>query len=317
MELLFETDKLYEFADGSNHSFCLKDSGNFSDTDYRVMQGYGQGNLVRCEKVIYNGKIKLLYFTSRLKRLGEVVPYINDSSFFQLISDFVGNLLRMEENGFFECGNLILDEEHILVDESRMKVLLMYLPLEHPITPGETFGSRAKGILAKIIQTCMVLSEKSKNDFLRMLSEPDFSLEGLHAEINSRWMTETKEEVPRKAREKAPELFREGPEAGKKILILNPVDERGEAVFRISGGDFVIGRGEGSADGVIHGHKLVSRSHCKIIYKSGDYFVEDLNSKNGTYVNGDRVLPGSSARLQQETLLRVADVSFRVVYVNG
>lgn len=319
MELLFETDKLYEFADGSNRSFCMKDNGTFSVTDYRVMQGYSQGGLIHCEKVNYNGKVKLLYFTSRLKRLGEVVPYINDSSFFQLISDFVGNLLRMSENGFFECGNLLLDGEHIMVDESRMKIMLMYLPVEQPLTSGQTFGGMAKEVLAKTAQAGMMLSEKSKNDFLRMLSETGFSLEGLHEKINSRWMTDLREEVPVLPEEEIPPVdkSRQVQESGKKILVLETVDNESREVFRIFKDSFVIGRKEGAVDGVISGHMLVSRRHCRILHKFGGYLVEDLNSQNGTFVNGERVTPGNSARLEQGMLLRVADVSFRVDYMNG
>ncbi len=38
----------------------------------------------------------------------------------------------------------------------------------------------------------------------------------------------------------------------------------------------------------------VSRRHARIIYKDGNYFVEDLGSTNGTYVNrGRRLLPGN------------------------
>ena len=45
----------------------------------------------------------------------------------------------------------------------------------------------------------------------------------------------------------------------------------------------------------------VSRLHARISYKAGSYFVQDLNSTNGTWVNGRRLEP------QQEMLLKYGD----------
>jgi len=42
----------------------------------------------------------------------------------------------------------------------------------------------------------------------------------------------------------------------------------------------------------------VSRRHARIVRKDGGYFVEDLGSTNGTYINrGRRLLPGNSQML--------------------
>ena len=38
---------------------------------------------------------------------------------------------------------------------------------------------------------------------------------------------------------------------------------------------------------------FVSRHHCVIRNKDGEYLIEDLNSANGTYLNGERVNAGS------------------------
>ena len=36
-------------------------------------------------------------------------------------------------------------------------------------------------------------------------------------------------------------------------------------------------------------HPAMSREHCQIILHGGRFFIRDLNSKNGTYVNGSRI----------------------------
>ncbi len=45
----------------------------------------------------------------------------------------------------------------------------------------------------------------------------------------------------------------------------------------------------------------VSRRHARIIRRNGGYFIEDLGSTNGTYVNrGRRLLPGNPQTLNDE-----------------
>lgn len=53
---------------------------------------------------------------------------------------------------------------------------------------------------------------------------------------------------------------------------------------------FVIGRLENNVDGIIR-HSSVSRIQAKLEYNKGKYFIEDLNSINGTYVNQQRLDP--------------------------
>ena len=52
----------------------------------------------------------------------------------------------------------------------------------------------------------------------------------------------------------------------------------------------------------------VSRHHAHVLMLDGEYFVEDLNSRNGTFVN-DRLIH-SRQRLAQDDRLRICDVVF-------
>lgn len=55
----------------------------------------------------------------------------------------------------------------------------------------------------------------------------------------------------------------------------------GEQDFLIKDGDFLIGTKEDSVDAWIHS-TAVSRTHARIKKNGEDYYIEDLNSKNGT-----------------------------------
>ncbi|MBU0676536.1 MAG: FHA domain-containing protein [Verrucomicrobia bacterium] len=68
-----------------------------------------------------------------------------------------------------------------------------------------------------------------------------------------------------------------------------------------------IGRSS-DADVVIRDEKA-SRIHCGIRFEDGAFFVKDLKSKNGIYVNGQRI---ESARLSPGDQIRVCSITFIV-----
>lgn len=55
------------------------------------------------------------------------------------------------------------------------------------------------------------------------------------------------------------------------------------------GNGIVIGRRAGEANLVLDYEKSISGRHCKVYERNGRYYVEDLQSANGTLVNGVRV----------------------------
>ncbi len=50
----------------------------------------------------------------------------------------------------------------------------------------------------------------------------------------------------------------------------------------------LVGRDESVANLIIK-DSFISRTHAAIFRKGGQYFVQDLHSKNGTYLNGNRL----------------------------
>ncbi len=63
----------------------------------------------------------------------------------------------------------------------------------------------------------------------------------------------------------------------------------------LRGEEFVIG--EGATIGRVGDHQInlpdreVSRQHARISVQGGQYYIEDLGSLNGTWVNGERIAP--------------------------
>ncbi len=76
----------------------------------------------------------------------------------------------------------------------------------------------------------------------------------------------------------------------------------------IPGPKFFIGRAE---DCNLRPHSdLVSRHHCVIMVEEGFVAVRDFNSKNGTFVNGERIV--GEAELKSGDHLKIGQIEFEV-----
>lgn len=53
---------------------------------------------------------------------------------------------------------------------------------------------------------------------------------------------------------------------------------------------YIIGKSSSSSDFCIDS-AVISRVHARITEELGDYFIEDLNSTNGTFLNGEKLEP--------------------------
>ncbi len=75
------------------------------------------------------------------------------------------------------------------------------------------------------------------------------------------------------------------------------------AIFNLEGDEITIGRG--SKNGIVIHDNEVSRVHCRLVRLSGNYEVRDLDSINGTFVNGQRVI--TPLPLQHGALIELGD----------
>ena len=74
----------------------------------------------------------------------------------------------------------------------------------------------------------------------------------------------------------------------------------------------LIGKRKGESD-IILDSPTVSRTHAMLERKGDMYYICDLNSKNGTFCNGERLMPQEKRRIQQEDLIAFAELEYRAV----
>ncbi len=90
------------------------------------------------------------------------------------------------------------------------------------------------------------------------------------------------------------------------MALLESSGPQGRSIFELSDGRTVIGRSS-NADLVIDGDKAVSRWHADLERIGGVWVVRDLDSANGTEVNGEKIFAPHPLHYGDE--IRVGDTS--------
>ena len=98
---------------------------------------------------------------------------------------------------------------------------------------------------------------------------------------------------------------------GQPALALILEGEPSDTIFIVNKEKFTIGKRTGS-DGQITFNSAVSRHHCDIIYKDMKYFVVDMGSSNGTFINGARLVPKTPKEIHSGDIMRLANSDFKV-----
>ncbi len=90
-------------------------------------------------------------------------------------------------------------------------------------------------------------------------------------------------------------------------------EKDGEEVIKIDKESVLIGRMESFVDYVINS-TAIGKIHAEIMNEKGTFYVMDCNSRNGTYINGVRVVPNTKVRVNKNDELRFANKEFILVY---
>jgi Inner membrane component of T3SS, cytoplasmic domain len=92
------------------------------------------------------------------------------------------------------------------------------------------------------------------------------------------------------------------------VVQRSPSLEEGDE-FPLNSAPVTVGRG-GQNDLVLEGDEFASSRHVRIEVRGDGVWVQDLDSTNGTYVNGSRVM--GAQRLDTGDVLRVGETDLRV-----
>ena len=305
--------------------YILSNNDMFFLTEYKVLKSHEKSGFVRCSRLMYNGKQKLLYYTADYKSLISMLPSLDIDGFLTIIANIFKNIIDINNIGFLRCQNIDCSFDKIFVDPNTLSVYLIYLPV---ITDGidkmaVNIQNDLRTDLIKLINThpalnsqktyklCQVLANgtKTTGDIYRFILRECLgrSVGGGKEDYGSYGSTRSENAGGSNDYTK---VNNGGGNLTPMKLVAQRVNERLE--FTITKSPYILGRSETYADGVISINKAIGRTHCQIVYKNGNYFAVDMKSSNGTQINGQRLNPEQPYPLKNGDVLRLANLDFLV-----
>lgn len=303
MNSLTTNGKLTEMECGANFAVILKDNAFFLPTEYKVLQSQKDGCFVKCMRMLYNGKTELYYFAGELKSLSSLLSTIDAEHFLTVLCNLLGAIINVQSNGFLTCRNIDASFERIYIDPNTYKVNLVYLPLKENLFDDDTaFENEIRTSLVKLIAGLAALSTPKMMQVSADLQNGSLNMENLYAKLSGKV---------------APVQNGSGTQQGNsaasgcrlKFVAMN-APARFEIVVNKS--VFMIGKKD-TNDGVITFNKMISRVHCKITSSRGQYWITDLQSSNGTFINHARLQPNQPYELKNGDIVRLANSDFQAV----
>lgn len=99
-------------------------------------------------------------------------------------------------------------------------------------------------------------------------------------------------------------------ETGEYRIVLSGKGENTRNIVLVSSKETIIGRNQYQADEVIYDERSVSQKHCRIYTRENRVFVEDLNSLNHTFVNGEEIK--DETEITTGSVLKIGRIEFDV-----
>jgi ubiquitin-protein ligase len=151
----------------------------------------------------------------------------------------------------------------------------------------------------------------------RMIAFQEYNTKSPLNGIAARWAAEHAHMLPVDSREVSPPLFGGAAEVMESVVVNVPMEARldvGDLVYLMDGEEVSIGRGVDN--GIQIPHHTVSTHHAEIYCERGTYFIRDLNSTNGTFVNEVQVKTGVAA-IADNDLIRFGEINCRFLLGAG
>ena len=315
MKTIFD-EGLVQKSEGENYvSYLLRSEENFSPTGYKMMLSGACRGILKCTKVMFNGWPKFVYITDQYRRMDRILASISEADFLQIAGNIVSVILELRENTLLKCSSMDLTVDHIFVDYKTKEIYLIYLPVVSTQIEMEEYEFDQL-LRTRLLEWSRIFTKVPGDRlqyFQNKLQDPNCSLkeiasqfrdEGAGYAIKSKSSEEETDEKEPPKTEEAEKLTK---------LVLQSAQREKKLEFIISQDEYLLGRSVYRADGQISGNMRVGNVHCKIVRNGSNYYVMDLQSRNGTFLNGVQLRPGAACLLNSGDILKLADESFRVL----
>lgn len=340
--------KLSEILGANNISYILTDNKDFSVTGYKVMKNQTNSGLLRCAKIMYNGKIKLVYMIDGSKPLSYVATRLGVNELTAVVFNLIQRIMDIKSNGFFRAENLELDANKIFVDVFDYSVHLIYFPISGGATGKITaFENEFRVFLINLFNSFPVFSAPQFQKLCSDLSNGTLPLdvilrrlqENINGNNNQKIVEEKVQPFPpynqnsnqgnqyynnnsyqngyNKPPVKPPiemKTYVPPVQIQQPVMTLTAINSPVQMVMTINRPEFLIGKNPEMVNGAVTHNPAISRVHCKINFTSGKYYITDMGSANGTFVNQQRLEKHQTVQVKSGDYIKLANSDFIIKF---
>ncbi len=268
--------------------FMLNSESLFDEEAYEALNSGKVAGILPCRKVGWNDRIQLVYFTSELANLGSRLETLTLDDVREIGCEIIDIVKNAEACPAFCCENLVMDSESVYLDEEgNIRLTLLPAVLPEEIKNGEIYKRRVYSVLEEMC--------KGKDGGDSVIRQIEFQ----QGKSFGNW-----EELKDALRRKAP--------AEAETITLKGINTAVPLEFTIGHELFRIGSDPEQVEGCIPSSASVSPVHAQIGWNEVSFFVQDLNSREGTFLNDVRLTPQMSVPFGKGSVLKFAECTFSV-----
>ncbi|MDY4112435.1 MAG: FHA domain-containing protein [Roseburia sp.] len=271
---------------------------------------------------------------------------ISKYQFLYLMAQTINVTQKLQKSELF-LNNLILDLRYVYMSEKTREVQFLYLPVVRNYVSIDVLAFMAAvayraipareedmGYLPRFISFIKEQKKFDADTFEQFLRKENPSIIARVKENNQgeRWFlveasgglekiqAKPKETIPLNQMNQNKKSMRRGMMQESTLLEDDQPCGRSDAVAltRVKTGEVVsitkpvfrVGKEQCYVDYCVYNNNAVSRSHMDIITRGNHHFAVDLNSKNGSFVNGVRITPKVETEIVDGDCIILADEEF-------
>ncbi len=305
MYTLKDNGVLTEVTCGNNFEYILENNAHFEESIYKVLLSQTNGIFIQCMKMTRNGKLDLYYVTDDYRPMSSMFQNISPDILILVSVNLFADIIEVRNNGFLVCQSIDLSWDKIFVEQNTLKVKLVYLPVSVKVFDSYAeFESELRASIVKLIHKVVDMPTGRIGQFAQDLSNGSLSIEDIYNKARSSGMPPIQKAKPGRAPVQ-PAMPR-----GIKLVAMNAP---GHFELVIDREEMLVGKKPELVDGVIGFNEMISRKHCKIIRRNGNFYISDEGSANGTFVNRIRLKKGQYCQIHRGDIVRLANSDFQIV----
>ncbi|MCQ2516548.1 MAG: FHA domain-containing protein [Saccharofermentans sp.] len=264
---------------------------------------------------------KQLVFNTRelvsIKNYLEMMP-MSKKVFVSILSQFL-ELLRKVDELSLDSRKVHFDMEHVFVVPSIRKLKFVYVPIED-----YTVNSTADDFLRNLVQYASFSEYEDSsymNEYINIINR-DYKISMYDLSVYLSILTNgnvcsSNTHITSLRCWNCNAILKRGnqfcPACGERIFKENIpciIRQKTQEKTLLDTNDLILGKNRNECKVFIGDNPLVSRKHALISSKNGCFFLIDMGSTNGTYINGIKLQSGDKYRLRNDDKFYLANELF-------